>query len=97
MTFQNIKKVLITELKGQGVIKASIFGSYARGDIKKNSDVDLLVKLGKGKSLLDLAGLKISLEKKLNKKVDILTYNSINPRLKQAILKDQKIIYEKRS
>lgn len=92
-----IKKKILPILKRQGVTKAAIFGSFARGDNKKRSDIDLLVNLKKDKSLLDLVGLKLDLEKKLNKKVDVLTYNGINPRLKDIILKEQKIIYEKRS
>ena len=59
----------------------SIFGSYATGEAKANSDIDLLVQF----------------EDALNKKVDLLTYNSIHPYLKRIILNEQKVIYEKRS
>lgn len=97
MTIQKTKKQILPILKRQGVIKASFFGSLARGDIKKNSDIDLLVEFKKGKSLFDLAGLKLELEEKIGKKVDLLTYNSINPRLKDIILNEEKVIYEKRS
>lgn len=97
MTAQNLKFKIIKVLKNQGVIKASIFGSFARGESTKNSDVDILVKLANSKTLLDLVGLKMELEEALDKKVDIMTYNSIHPLLKKNILKDQKVIYEKRS
>lgn len=95
MTTLTIKNQIIPILKRQGVLKAAIFGSFARGEETKKSDVDLLVKLGKNKSLLDLAGLRIELQDKLGRKVDVLTYNGINHRLKDIILKEQKIIYEK--
>ncbi|MFC1612745.1 nucleotidyltransferase family protein [Patescibacteria group bacterium] len=97
MITQIFKKKITPVLKRQGVTKAAIFGSFARGDCKKNSDIDILVSLEKDKTLLDLIGLKIELENKLKRKVDVLTYNGINPRLKDIILNEQKIIYEKRS
>lgn len=96
MTTQILIKQIIPILKSQEVLKASIFGSFARGDNTKNSDIDILVKLKKNKTLFDLIGLKIALEEKLDKKVDILTYESINPLLKKTILQEQKLIYEKR-
>lgn len=97
MTNQAIKRKIVPTLKRQGVIKAALFGSTSRGEMKKRSDIDLLVKLKKGKSLFDFVGLKLDLEKKLGKKVDLVTYNSIKPRLRKSILKDEKVIYEKRS
>lgn len=53
------------------------------------SDVDLLVEFEKRKSLLDLAGLKIELEDALNRRVDVLTYRSLHPLLKERILAEQ--------
>lgn len=79
-------------LKKNGVIKAGIFGSYVTGKARKESDIDLLVEFSGKKSLLDLAGLKIELENKLKKKVDILTYNSLHPLLKERILQEEKRI-----
>ncbi len=97
MTINVIKKRIIPILQSQGVTKAAIFGSFATGDEKKTSDLDLLVKFSKTISLLDLAHLKISLEERIGRKVDILTYNGIHPRLKNIILGEQKIIYEKKA
>ena len=97
MTVQAIKKQILPILKRQGVTRAALFGSMARGEAKKRSDIDILVKLEKGKTLFDFVGLKLELEERLGKKVDLVTYNSIKPRLKDIILKDEKIIYEKGS
>ncbi len=97
MNVQIIKKQIVPLLKQRGVVKAAIFGSFATGNAKKNSDIDLLVKFKKKITLLDLSSLKLKLEEKTERKVDLLTYNSINPRLKNIILKEQKQIYEKRS
>src|SRR3989344_1402515 len=76
-------------LKTHPVKRASLFGSYVSGDNKTTSDIDVLVELEKGKSLLDLIGLQQDLEERLNKKVDVITYKSINPRLKESILRNQ--------
>jgi len=86
MSQQEIVKKIKPILRKQGVKKAALFGSVARGDNKKNSDVDILIEPPKKFSLLDLSGLKIDLEEILNKKVDILTYDGIHPLLKDIIL-----------
>jgi len=84
----NLKKKIIPILKKNHVVKAAIFGSYARGDAKKNSDVDILIQPPKGLGFR-FAGIELELEKKLKKKVDLLTYNSIHPLLKSRILKEE--------
>ncbi|MEK6900290.1 MAG: nucleotidyltransferase domain-containing protein [Nanoarchaeota archaeon] len=67
-----------------------MFGSYARGEQKKRSDIDILIQVKRRKfSLLDLIGLEIELGKKLGKKVDLLTYKGINPHLKERILREE--------
>ncbi|MFH0792321.1 MAG: nucleotidyltransferase family protein [bacterium] len=93
MEISEVKRKIIAILKRNDVKRAAVFGSVARGTAKKNSDIDLLVEFkGNDKSLLDLSGLKIELEEKLSKKVDLLTYNSLNPLLKEIILSEQKVI-----
>ena len=72
------------------IARAGIFGSYARGDAKKSSDIDILIKAKRRTfSLLDLIGLEMELKKKLGKKVDLLTYNGIHPLLRKSILKEE--------
>ncbi len=98
MSNQEIIKKARPILEKQGVKRAALFGSRARGDNKSNSDIDLLIEYEKdNKSLLDFVGLKFSLEDVLKKTVDLLTYDSIHPLLKKVILSEEKIIYEKRS
>ena len=92
---KNIKKKIIPILKKNDVARAGIFGSYARGEAKKNSDVDILIQPPKGIGF-GFAGIELELEKKLKKKVDLLTYNSIHPLLKSSILKEEvKILWKK--
>jgi len=83
-----LKRKIIPILKHNGVIKAGIFGSYARGEQKKTSDIDILVQPPKGMGL-KFVGMNLELEKKLGKKVDLITYKSIHPYLKKYILDDE--------
>lgn len=80
-------------LRKYKVKKASIFGSFARGEEKKNSDLDILVELGEIGGLLALAGLKRELEKVSKRRVDLLTYRAIHPPIKQYIKKDEIKVY----
>ena len=89
MSISDLKKKIGPILRRNNVKKAAIFGSTARGDARKNSDIDILIEFkNNDKSLFDLAGLQIELEEKLKKTVDLLTYNSLNPLFKKNILKD---------
>ncbi len=85
----NIKNKALPILKEAGVTRSSLFGSYVRGEETEDSDIDVLVELPKGKSLLDLIGLENKLQEALGKKIDLLTYKSISPYLKVYIQKDQ--------
>lgn len=87
----SIKKKINPILKRNDVKRAAVFGSYARGEEKKSSDVDILIefKNDENKSLLDVAGLKIELEEKLEKNVDIVEYSAIHRLIKSDILKEQ--------
>lgn len=74
--------------KKYGAKNIRIFGSFARGEQTKRSDIDLLVRMPKGSSLFDIAGLKIDLEKALKKKVDIVQDHCIKPALRSRILSE---------
>jgi len=84
-----VKNKIIPILKEAGVTKSAFFGSFSRGESTAESDIDILVELPKGASLFDLAGLKIQLEDELDKKIDLITYNSIHPLMKKYILDGQ--------
>jgi len=83
-------KALKNILQKRGIKKAGIFGSYARGEQKKNSDIDVLVEFDG--SLLDLIELELELNKVVKKKIDLLTYESIHPLLKNTILNEERRI-----
>ena len=87
---EKIKEKIIPILKRNGVKRAGIFGSYARGEQTKDSDVDVLVEItGRKISLLDIIKLQFVLERELNKKVDILEYIEINNLLRRIILNEE--------
>jgi len=85
-TLDQIIQQILPALKQAEVKKAALFGSYVRGDNNENSDVDILVDLPRGKTLLDLVDLKQDLEEILQKKVDVVEYGAIHPLLKDSIL-----------
>ena len=87
-----MKNIVTNILQKFGVKRASFFGSVARGDATDESDIDLLIEFEGKKTLLDLARLKMKLEEQLGRKVDVLTYNSLHPLLKEKILSEQKVI-----
>jgi hypothetical protein len=91
-TLEEIKEKALPILKEAGVTRSSIFGSYVRGEQKSDSDIDILVDLPKSKSLFDFVGLQLELEDVLNKKVDLVEYVTIKPRLRQYILSEQVMI-----
>jgi hypothetical protein len=88
LTPQIIKQKITPILKRQGVTKAALFGSVARGEAKRSSDIDLLIAFKGRKSLLDLVGLQLELQDLLGKKVDVVTYRSLHPRLKPYIMRE---------
>ncbi len=92
MDLQDLKERIRPVLLEHGVVRASVFGSMARGEATEESDIDLLVELEEGSSLMDLAGLKVDLEDILGRTVDVVTYDSIHPSLREQILKEQRAI-----
>jgi predicted nucleotidyltransferase len=76
-------------LQKNGIKRAAFFVSIVRGEMTDESDIDILIEFEGRKSLLDLAGLKLDLEDALERRVDLLTYRSLHPMLKDRILAEQ--------
>ncbi len=93
---KELKKKIIPILRQNDVTRSSVFGSFARGEDTPNSDIDILVELKGAKGLFFFVDLKRKLEETLKREVDLLTYRSINPRLKKYIYKDEVKIYGKK-
>ena len=89
LTLSEIKSIAVPILKRYNVRKAALFGSFARGAATAGSDVDILVDLPSNTSMFVLIDLKTELEEKLDRPVDLVTYDTINPRIKDRILKEK--------
>jgi hypothetical protein len=85
----DILKLKIIKILGEYKIKkAGIFGSYVRGEHKKGSDVDVIIEPAEGMGF-EFFGLQQELQDKLRRKVDLVTYKSLHPLLKQRILDEE--------
>ena len=94
-SLEEVKQLAIPILKAHKIKKAAVFGSFARGDFDNKSDVDILIEPPEGFSLFDLAGLHLDLEDTLGRKVDVVVYNSINPLIRDRVMREKKdIIWE---
>jgi predicted nucleotidyltransferase len=71
-----------------GASHIRIFGSVARGDDTPESDIDFLVDMEKGRSLLDLAGLWNDLEDLLHRSIDVATVPGLRDRIRDSVLKE---------
>ncbi len=89
LTIDQIKQIVVPILKEAGITRSALFGSYVRGEENEKSDVDILVDYPNGKSLFDFVNTKIQLEDVLGKRVDLIEYKTIKPKLKQNILSGQ--------
>jgi uncharacterized protein len=69
-----------------GALNIRIFGSVARGDDDEKSDIDFLVELEPGRSLLDLGGLQTELQELLGRPVDVITINGLKERIREQVL-----------
>ncbi len=73
---------------GHGATNVRVFGSLARGEADERSDVDLLVELEPGRSLLDLGGMQYELEELLGCPVDVVTVRGLKPRIRERVLRE---------
>ena len=91
-----MNNVIANYFKTQPVVKAWIFGSFARGEETPLSDVDLLVQYEEGGiSLLKHAAMICELEKLLDRPVDIVEDGTLRPRIRESVNQDRKLIYER--
>jgi uncharacterized protein len=89
MDQSEIKNIILSHLKDYDVLKVGIFGSFARGDNNKGSDIDILVEFKESPSLLSLIKIENTLSEILGIKVDLVTTGALkNKRIKKSIKKD---------
>lgn len=85
----DLREQIAPILREHGVLRAGVFGSRARGEERPDSDLDLLVELEAGSSLLDLIGLELEISEHLGVKAQVITYRSLHPLLRDRILADE--------
>ena len=89
----DIQKTIQPILWKYPIKRASIFGSYARQEARKESDIDILVEFSSSISLIQFVNIQLELEDILGKKVDLVEISTLKPQLKANILKEQITIY----
>ncbi len=95
MSVMNTQDILtrIKELKPQmrAQYKAKeigLFGSFVRGESRKDSDIDVLVEFEEGADLFDLMGLAMLLEEKLQRTVDVVPKSALRPELRESVIRE---------
>ena len=86
-------ETLVVALVERGAKKIRLFGSQARGTQKRGSDIDLVVEFRDEKSLLDLVRIEREVSRAIGSRIDLLTENSLSPRLAKAIARESKVLY----
>lgn len=88
-------QVLADYFQDKPVLRAYLFGSFARGQAGESSDVDILVELDYSRHVgLGFVGMKLDLESRLHKKIDLVSSGAISRHILPFIEADKKLIYE---
>ena len=72
----------------RGARNVRVFGSMVRGEANQASDIDFLVEMEPGRSLLDLGGLQVELESLLGRRVDVVTVRGLKARIRDRVLRE---------
>ena len=97
MNKSEIKKKLLPFVSLYPIERLGLFGSAARGDMTSKSDVDLLIEMPREVSLFRFIELKQKIEEVLNRTVDLVEYGALKPKIKDKILQEQIVLYDKRT
>ena len=92
-TLEEIKAIAAPIAERYGIAALYLFGSYARGEATGESDLDFRVEKGQLRSLLELAGLQIDLEKGFDKELDVLTTQMLSEQFLERIQPEEVLVY----
>ncbi len=87
-TIKSKRDEILDIAQKHGAKNIRIFGSMARGEEGTESDLDIIVEMEKGSSLLDIIAIKQDIEDLLGRKVDVVTEASISPYIRDTVLKE---------
>lgn len=90
------ERELLDACKKNDITFLGMFGSYSRGEQKEKSDMDILVRFSRRKSLLDLVRIERQLSEIMGVKVDLVTEGSISPYMIDDIKRELKVIYDEK-
>lgn len=93
MQLSTLQRRVLPILHRHAVQRAGLFGSRVRGTAREGSDVDILVELSPGKTLLDFVQLKLDLEDQLGISVDVVEYAGLKTALRDKILAEEVRLY----
>jgi len=95
---RGVKEKVAEICEKNGIVFMVIFGSFARGEQKKTSDIDIAIEFDKNKekSLLDLVHVENELSRVFKRKVDLGVFSSLSPYILEDVRKEMYIVYEKR-
>ena len=97
MSTQAMTQLIAEYFKTQPVLKAWIFGSYARGEQTADSDIDILIQPEKSVGLFKLSGMHLDLQELLNLEVDLVTVKGLMSFARESADRDKILIYERAS
>lgn len=92
-TIDEIRSIAAPVARQYGVAAMYLFGSYARGEATATSDLDFRIEKGSLRSLLQLAGFQMDLEKSFSKELDVLTTQMLTPQFLSSIHPEEVLIY----
>lgn len=97
MSTQQLQQTIAEYFSTQPVLKAWLFGSYARGEENEDSDVDIMITLDKDAhvGLFKLSGMRLDLQDLIGKEVDLVTEKGLLPFARKSVNNDKILMYER--
>jgi uncharacterized protein len=90
---KKVRESIVAVLSRYDAERIAIFGSYARGEAGKKSDIDILVRFARPKSLIQIVKIEDEIKKAIHINVDLVTENAVSPYLEGPIHHDEVVIY----
>ena len=90
---KKIQESIVSILTRYDAERIAIFGSYARGEAGENSDIDILVRFARPKSLIQIVQIENEIRASIHMKVDLVTEKAVSPHLAGTIFRDEMVIY----
>jgi predicted nucleotidyltransferase len=90
---KKIRESIVAILSRNDAERIAVFGSYARGEATNKSDIDILVRFARPKSLIQIVQIEDEIKKSIHMNVDLVTEKAVSPYLAGSIHRDEVVIY----